>query len=211
MSCTSQQVITIFKNMAQTVNENEQYLNELDSTIGDAEHGLNLKRGFGIILEKIDSLEELDPAEIVKKVGTVLAGAGCGSGPIFYGLAIRAAGNSFLKNGMDSVTQLTLGLEAALQAIKEKGGAEVGYKTMVDALEPGVKAFRSQADQGVSIKEAFEAAVAAARQGMEATAAMVGKKGRGFHAGERGTGHQDPGATSAYLLLKSITDTLKSF
>ena len=211
MSCTSEQIITIFRRMAETVDQNEPYLNELDSIIGDAEHGLNLKRAFSIIMEKIDSFQSFEPAEIVKKVGTVLAGAGCGSGPIFYGLAIRAAGNSFLKNGFATTDQVALGLEAALGAIKEKGGADVGYKTMVDAIDPAVKAFRARADAGAAVGDAFDAAVAAAGQGMKSTIAMVGKKGRSFHAGERGTGHQDPGATSAYLLFKSIADTIKTF
>ena len=211
MSCTSQQMITIFKNLAETVNQNEQYLNELDSIIGDAEHGLNLKRAFSIIMEKLNTLEPLEPAEIVKKVGTVLAGAGCGSGPIFYGLAIRAVGNSFIKNGFATTDQIATGLEAGLAAIKEKGGADVGYKTMVDAIDPGVKAFRAAVDTGATVIECFEAAVTAAEQGMKSTIDLVGKKGRSFHAGERGTGHQDPGATSAYLLLRSILETLKKF
>jgi dihydroxyacetone kinase-like protein len=211
MSCTGGQMITLFKNMAQTVNQNEQYLNELDSTIGDAEHGINLKRAFGIIMEKIDAFQEYEAAEVVKRVGTVLAGAGCGSGPIFYGLAIRAAGNSFLKNGMETIDQLAQGLEAALLTIKEKGGAEVGAKTMVDALDPAVKAFRQvAAAQGTTVA-AFAAAVAAAEKGMKSTIDMVGKKGRSFHAGERGAGHQDPGATSCYLLLNSILQTVKTF
>ncbi len=211
MSCTSQQMITIFKNLAETVNQNEQYLNELDSIIGDAEHGLNLKRAFSIIMEKLDTFEPLEPAEIVKKVGTVLAGAGCGSGPIFYGLAIRAVGNSFIKNGFTTADQVATGLEAGLSAIKEKGGADVGYKTMVDAIDPAVKAFRATVGTGAAVSECFAAAVVAAEQGMKSTIDMVGKKGRSFHAGERGTGHQDPGATSAYLLLKSIRETLKNF
>ena len=97
-------------------------------------------------------------------------------------------------------------LEAALRAIKEKGGAEVGSKTMVDALEPAVTAFKKRAEVGGSVLEAFDDAVEAARSGMEATRDMIGKKGRGYHAGERGLGHQDPGATSAYLLLKCIRD-----
>jgi dihydroxyacetone kinase-like protein len=211
MSCTGEQMITLFKNMAATVNENEQYLNELDSIIGDAEHGLNLKRAFGIIMEKLDSFKDYDAAEVVKRVGTVLAGAGCGSGPIFYGLAIRAAGNSFLKNGMATIDQLAQGMEAALRAIKEKGGAEVGSKTMVDALDPAVRAFRQVANAAGTVDEAFAAAVTAAETGMKSTIEMVGKKGRSFHAGERGAGHQDPGATSCYLLLKSIARTVQTF
>lgn len=211
MALTRDQVVKIFRNMAATIEENEQYLNELDSTIGDAEHGLNLKRGFGIILEKLDGLGDLEPAQLVKRLGRTLAGAGCGSGPIFFGLAITAAGDSFAKNGWDTADQVALGLEAGLQAIKEKGGAEVGHKTMVDALDPATRAFRENASRGASVLEAFRAAVAAAEEGARSTADMVGRKGRGFHAGERGVGHQDPGATSAYLLLKSVYETLKTF
>lgn len=211
MACTREQILTIFRNMAATVNENEQYLNELDSTIGDAEHGLNLKRGFGLILEKLDSFSEYEPAEIVKRVGRTLAGAGCGSGPIFYGLAITAAGNALIKNGLDTPDQIAAGLEAGLAAIKEKGGADVGSKTMVDAIEPGVRAFRAKADAGAGAVECLAATVAAAEEGMKSTVNMVGLKGRGFHAGERGMGLQDPGATSAYLLFKSIYETIRSF
>jgi dihydroxyacetone kinase-like protein len=211
MSCTGGQIITLFKNMAAAVNENEQYLNELDSIIGDAEHGLNLKRAFGIITEKLDTFQAYDAAEVVKRGGTVLAGAGCGSGPIFYGLAIRAAGNSFFKNGMATVDQLAQGMEAALQAIKEKGGAEVGSKTMVDALDPAVRAVRKVSTANGTVIEALAAAVTAAETGMKSTIGLIGKKGRSFHAGERGAGHQDPGATSCYLLLKSIYETVKSF
>lgn len=211
MACTKEQILTIFRNMAATVAENEQYLNELDSTIGDAEHGLNLKRGFGLILEKLDSFAEYEPAEIVKRVGRTLAGAGCGSGPIFYGLAITAAGNTFMKNGMDTPDQIAAGLEAGLAAIKEKGGAEVGSKTMVDAIEPGIKAFRSKADAGTGVMDCLAAAVAAAEKGMKSTVNMVGLKGRGFHAGERGMGLQDPGATSAFLLFRTIHETVCSF
>lgn len=211
MALTREQVVTIFRNMAATIEENEQYLNELDSTIGDAEHGLNLKRGFSILLEKLDELGDLEPAQLIKRLGRTLAGAGCGSGPIFFGMAIVAIGDSFAKNGWDTADQVAMGLEAGLQAIKEKGGADVGYKTMVDALDPATRAFREKASQGASVLEAFAAAVAAAEEGARSTASMVGKKGRGFHAGERGVGHQDPGATSAYLLLKSVYETLKTF
>lgn len=201
----------IFRNMAFTVNENEQMLNELDSTIGDAEHGLNLKRGFGILMDKMGTYSELDPAKFVKRMGTTLAGAGCGSGPIFYGLAIRAIGDSFIKKGFEGPLKIAEALEAGLAAIKEKGGADVGYKTMVDALDPAVKTFRSMADEGSSTLEALELAVSSAEEGMKSTAGMLGKKGRGFHAGERGLGHQDPGATSCYLLLKSVMETISSF
>lgn len=211
MACTREQVLTIFRNLADTVNQNEQYLNELDSTIGDAEHGLNLKRGFGLIIERLDSFGEYEPAEMIKRVGRTLAGAGCGSGPIFYGLAITAIGNTFMKNGFEGADQVAAGLEAGLGAIKEKGGAEVGFKTMVDAIEPACHAFRARANAGGSVVECFSDAVAAAEEGMKSTANMLGRKGRGFHAGERGMGLQDPGATSAFLLLESVYETIKAF
>ncbi|MCR4425129.1 MAG: dihydroxyacetone kinase subunit DhaL [Firmicutes bacterium] len=205
---TTEEVIAVFRRMADTVAENEQYLNELDSTIGDAEHGLNLKRGFGAVLAKLDSLKDMDPAAAIKRVGTTLAGSGCGSGPTFFGLAIRAAGDSLQKTGMNTPADLAQAFEAAVSTIKEKGGAEVGHKTMVDALEPAVLAFRASVCRGESLESAMKASVSAAEAGMRSTTDMIGVKGRGFHAGERGIGHQDPGATSAYLLLKSIMDTV---
>lgn len=196
--------------MNNTVVTNEQMLNELDGTIGDGEHGLNLKRGFSILMEKMESFSSFEPAKFVKKMGTTLAGAGCGSGPIFYGLAIRAAGDSFSENGMDTPLQIASALEAALGAIKEKGHADVGGKTLVDALEPAVVAFKKKAKSGSDMKECFASSQRAAEEGMKATIAMVGRKGRAFHAGERGLGHQDPGATSCFLLLKTISDTVAS-
>jgi len=210
LGCSVEQVKAIFRAMHNAAVVNEQMLNELDSMIGDAEHGLNLKRGFTILMEKMDSFSSLDPAKFVKRMGTTLAGAGCGSGPIFYGLAIRAAGDVFIEKGMDTPDAVASALEAALAAVKEKGGAEPGGKTMVDALEPAVLAFREKAASGGGIRDGFEAACAAAEGGMKATADMVGKKGRGFHAGERGRGHQDPGATSCFHLLKAITGALEA-
>lgn len=208
MSFDSHGAISLIKNMAKVVAENEEYLNELDSGIGDAEHGLNLKRGFDAVMGRIESLEGKPPHEVIKEVGTTLASAGCGTGPTFYGLAMRSAARVLAKKGTDSPEAIAESLEAALRAIKEKGGAEVGSKTMVDALEPAVTAFKKRAEVGGSVLEAFDDAVEAARSGMEATRNMIGKKGRGYHAGERGLGHQDPGATSTYLLLKCIRDTV---
>ena len=208
--CTTDCLAGIFRNLAATVDANEQILNELDSTIGDAEHGLNLKRGFSILMEKMDGFMALEPAKFIKRMGTTLAGAGCGSGPIFYGLAIRAAGDSFEKTGVGDAVTVVAALEAGLAAIKEKGGARVGDKTMVDAFEPAVLAFRAEADRGSSVADAFARAAEAAEVGMKATTDMIGVKGRGFHAGERGLGHQDPGATSCRLLFLSIAETLRS-
>ncbi len=208
MSIERADVLKAFAAMIDAVDKNESLLNELDSTIGDAEHGMNLKRGFGIIADKLEGFSELEPAMIIKKAGTALAGAGCGSGPIFYGLGIRAAGDALIKNGGAGPVEVSEALSAALDVIKEKGGASVGQKTMVDAIEPAALAFKKAADAGLDMRSCFDAAVDAAKAGMEATAKMVGMKGRGFHAGERGLDHQDPGATSAYMLLKSIRDII---
>lgn len=207
---TQDQVNAVFTRMAETVAENERYLNELDTTIGDAEHGLNLLRGFEALSSKLLSLEGLEPAAIIRRAGMALAGAGCGSGPIFYGVAIRAAGDSLMKTGCRTPQDVAAALEAALCIIKEKGGAQVGQKTMVDAIEPATIAFRSSVDSGKDLAAALEDAVLAAKEGAESTRDMLGMKGRGYHAGERGLGHQDPGATSAYLLIKAIYDVVRA-
>lgn len=209
MDFTQEKVVSTFRHMAEIVNDNEQYLNELDTTIGDAEHGLNLKRGFEALISKTDDVENAEPAVIIKEAGTALAGAGCGSGPTFYGLAIRAAGVSLVHTGCNTPEDVAKAFAAALAIIKEKGGAQVGQKTMVDAIEPAVTAFEKAVDDGKDTEEAFRHAALAAKAGAESTKDMVGMKGRGYHAGERGLGHQDPGATSAYLLINAVYESLK--
>ena len=208
MQCNKEDIMVIFTNMARTVEEHESYLNELDSLIGDAEHGSNLKQALQKALGMLSELDSVAPAEIIKNFGKYLASSGCGSGPLLYGLAIKAFGQVLSERGSFDPYSLAEAMEAALCTVKEKGKAEVGDKTMVDALEPAVNAFLEAVRSGSTTVEAFRAALASAETGMLATRNLVGKKGRSAYLGERGVGNQDPGATSTYLLLKSVYQTL---
>lgn len=206
--CSKEEVFRILENMCHVIRSNEKYLNDLDSVIGDAEHGSNLKKAMEESLQKIKTLTCDSPFELIRIFGATMASSGCGSGPLLYGLAIRAFGRSLAEAGSFDPMNVARGLREALNTVKTRGGSEVGDKTMVDALEPAVQAFEEAVHQGKSLVEAFAKAVEAAEEGMLLTSTLVGKKGRGSYLGERGVGHQDPGATSMYLLLASVYQTL---
>jgi dihydroxyacetone kinase-like protein len=208
MRCTRKEIVAILSNMVQVVEENEQYLNQLDSVIGDAEHGSNLKRALRKALDLVTDLPCENPADILENFGRTLATSGCGSGPLLYGLAIKAFGSCLGEKGSFEPQNVVEAMEAMLHTVKEKGGANIGDKTMVDALEPAVNAFKEAVLSGHTLVEAFDFAVQAAEKGMLETRNFVGKKGRSAYLGERGVGYQDPGATSTYLMLRSVYQTL---
>lgn len=208
MNCGKANLMSILQGMVQTIAENEQHLNQLDSVIGDAEHGSNLKQAFEKALCKVETLNVEQPEELLTEFGKAVAGSGCGSGPLFIGLAIKAAGRYLLQSGLQNPSSIKEALRAALEAVKEKGGAQVGDKTLVDALEPAVQAFEKALQSGQSLAEAFAQAREAAREGMLSTKDLAGKRGRASYLGERGVGYQDPGATSIYLLLESLYQSL---
>ncbi|MBW7885837.1 MAG: dihydroxyacetone kinase subunit L [Caldilineaceae bacterium] len=188
--------------------ENKEYLTELDAAIGDADHGINMARGFNEVSHRMASLDSMDIGNIFKNVGmTLLSKVGGASGALYGTLFLRmgmaAAGKEEL-NSSELLAELTAGVEG----IRQRGSARPGEKTMVDALEPAVTALRAALDGGAAPCEALRAAEAAAKEGMEATIPMQATKGRASYLGPRSVGHQDPGATSAYLLIKAAADAL---
>ncbi|TZE83017.1 dihydroxyacetone kinase subunit DhaL [Calorimonas adulescens] len=210
MTINSAIVIDIIKSIAKTLAENKEYLTELDSAIGDADHGINMDRGFNTVLTKLPSLEGKDIGTILKTVGmTLVSTVGGASGPL-YGTAFMRAGQAVAgKNEIDEKDILTI-FEAALQGIKERGKAVAGEKTMIDALEPALKSYRDAVDNNIGLAEALNRAVDAAKEGMEYTKNIIATKGRASYLGERSIGHQDPGATSSYLLLQAAARVVNS-
>ncbi len=208
-TCSRDDLLRILEHMYSTISAQEAYLNQLDSIIGDAEHGSNLRKALEKALENVRASTLDSPSELIKIFGTTMAISGCGSGPLLCGLAIRALGYSIGESGSITPASIAQGLRAALDTVKAKGGSMVGDKTMVDALEPAVQTFEKAACEGKSLTEAFSLATQAAYEGMLSTVALVGKRGRSSYLGERGVGHQDPGATSVYLLLASVTEILQ--
>jgi dihydroxyacetone kinase-like protein len=191
---------------AAVIHENKEYLTELDSAIGDADHGINMDRGFQAVLPKLDALAGDDIGVAFRTVGsTLISTVGGASGPLY--------GTLFLQLGMATAGRTSIGLaewlaglQAAVVAMQRLGKAELGDKTMLDALIPARDALSRSLSDGTSPSAALDATVEAADEGMRATIPLVARKGRASYLGERSAGHQDPGATSVTLLLSAAAD-----
>lgn len=205
---TLELLVKMVERMAETVEEHKDYLSQLDAAIGDGDHGSSMARGFRAVLAKKDELSGKTIGEALQIVGmTLVSVIGGATGPIF--------GTWFLKAGTvvkdkESLTlhDLAAAFEASLAGIKAMGKAEVGDKTMVDALEPAVNALREAADNGADLHAGLTEAELAARTGADATANMVAKKGRGRYLGDKALGHQDAGANTTYLLIKAMREAI---
>lgn len=201
------EVLAWIREVASRVEEQRGYLTELDSAIGDADHGINMSRGFKAVLEKLDATPPGDIATALRTVAMTLIGkVGGASGPLYGTMFIemsKAVGEA------ESLDAFSFGevLRAGIDGIVTRGKAEEGDKTMIDALEPAYRAFEASVASGADLTEAIEAAVEGAREGMEATIPLVARKGRASYLGERSAGHQDPGATSSHLILAAAAQT----
>ncbi|NPV45172.1 MAG: dihydroxyacetone kinase subunit L [Firmicutes bacterium] len=206
MTVDSAKLIEIIEAMADKITENREYLTQLDSAIGDADHGINMSKGFRAVVEKISGMAEKDCGAILKTVGmTLVSNVGGASGPL-YGTAFMRAGQAVAGKTALDFNDLISVLEAALEGIKDRGKAEKGEKTIVDSLEPAVEALKMHREEGSRV--ALQEAVEAARRGMEYTKEILARKGRASYLGERSVGHQDPGATSSYIMLEALTARL---
>ena len=186
------------------------YLTQLDAAIGDADHGVNMTRGFAAVESKMDELDGgTPPGKLLVAAGqTLVSTVGGASGPL-WGTALRRAGKAMGEAEQVDAAMLAEALQAAVAGVVELGAAQPGDKTMVDALQPAVDAFRGQVDGGGDLAAALSAATAAAEQGMRATVPMLARKGRASYLGERSIGHQDPGATSAALIVAALERSLR--
>lgn len=200
----SKRILEIIRAMGLKMEEQKNYLTELDQPIGDSDHGINLARGFGAVEEKLPSLEGKDIGTILKTVGmTLVSTVGGASGPL-YGTAYMKAGMAMAgKNEMDIRDFLTM-MDAAVEGVMQRGKAAVGEATMLDAMVPSLDAMKAAAAEGKTPKEVLAAGVKAAWAGAEHTKDLVATKGRASYVGERGLGHQDPGATSYSYMLEVI-------
>jgi len=208
MVVTKNNILRWLENTAAVMSENKDYLTQLDSPIGDADHGINMNRGFRKVMEKLPTVEDKDIGNILKTTGmTLISSVGGASGPLY--------GTFFMRGGMavDSKEELTdedltAMLQSAVDGVVQRGRAQPGDKTMVDAWLPAMKALRESLDADHDLQVALEKAVDAAEQGMKDTIPLQAKKGRASYLGERSIGHQDPGATSSYLMLKALLDAI---
>jgi len=185
--------------------EQRDYLTQLDAAIGDADHGSNMTRGFAAVEVKLGELDgSTPPGKVLIAAGqTLVSTVGGASGPL-WGTALRRAGRALGDSETVEPLQLVAALEAAVAGVVELGAAQPGDKTMVDALQPAVDALRAAVEAGSPVGAAAAAAREAAEEGMRSTVPMLARKGRASYLGERSIGHQDPGATSAALIMAAL-------
>lgn len=205
MSVISQvQISDWLREIAVVMSKDKDYLSQLDAAIGDADHGVNMDRGFQKVLGKLDSFNGQDIGAIFKNTGmTLISSVGGASGPL-YGKFFMQMGMA-LKGKMElNLEDLKDGISKGLDGVKGIGKASIGDKTMVDVWTPVVESLNESAAQNETLEIAATKMVEAAETGLKSTINMIARKGRASYLGERSIGHQDPGATSSCSIVKVL-------
>lgn len=208
---TQEGVVAWLRAFAEAVAANREHLTELDAAIGDADHGSNMDRGMQAVVGKLDGPLPGDAGgdigALLKTVGmTLVSTVGGAAGPL-YGTLFLQMGSVAGQAAELSPAQWAATLEAGVRGVQARGKAELEDKTMLDALLPAAEALHAAAS-GLSLADALRRAAEAAQQGMKATIPLVARKGRASYLGERSAGHQDPGATSSWLLMEAAVEAL---
>jgi dihydroxyacetone kinase-like protein len=200
-------VVAWLGELSRRVSEDKDRLTELDAAIGDGDHGANLARGFGAVVDAVGDGQGKEPGAVLKQVGmTLVSKVGGASGPLYGTLFLRMAGRA--GEGPLDAAAFADALRAGVRGVEERGKAAPGDKTMLDALLPACDALEAAVSSGASLGEGLQAAAEAARTGRDATTPMVARKGRASYLGERSAGHLDPGATSSVLLVEAAATVL---
>lgn len=197
-------VIAILKNIIAAIDENAQFLTDLDAAIGDNDHGINMARGFKKVDADLPGLEGKDIGAILKKVGMDLVSTVGGSSGPLYGTAFMKAGAKAAGKNEISLEDFIVMMDEAIGGVQLRGKAVKGEKTMLDAMIPAQEAMKAAAAGGADAAAVLQAGVKAAEEGVEYTKTIIATKGRASYLGERSIGHQDPGATSFTVMLEVI-------
>jgi dihydroxyacetone kinase-like protein len=201
-----EQLLNWLRLIDESLIEQRGYLTELDSAIGDGDHGINLSRGGAATSSKVDADKPEYLDDLFRLVGmTLISTVGGASGPLYGTFFLRFGGVAGHRQQL-TPQQLASALEAGLAGVVERGKPQLGDKTMFDAMEPAVTAFR--ANLGAGVAAASRAAFEAAAAGRDATAELVARKGRASYLGERSVGHIDPGAASTVLMFEALAEAL---
>ena len=195
--------------IAEEMAANRDELCRLDGVIGDADHGIAMALGFGAARDAVVAMEPLsEPSAVLNMAAKAFLNAvGASSGPLYATALMRAGAAVKGKAEIDDADVVSM-LQAMAVGIRDRGKAEPGQKTMLDAWAPAAVAAREAQAAGTDLAGCLDAAVAAARGGAEATKAMVASKGRAERLGDRALGHMDPGAASAVLVIEAMRDSL---
>lgn len=202
----SEEVIAILDRIGDKIIEEKDYLTELDRPIGDNDHGINMAKGFTEVKKKLPSLKGQDLGSIFKAVGmTLVSTVGGSSGPL-YGTAFMKMGMSLTAKKEMSFPEFLTAFKAGVEGVGQRGRSTTEEKTMLDAMVPALKAMEAASERGQDAREALKEGAAAALAGAEHTKELIATKGRASYLGERGIGHQDPGATSFTYMLQTAAE-----
>lgn len=206
----NKKLVQIIDHISDKVMENKMLLNDLDTAIGDGDHGINMARGFSQVKEKLETLENEDISSILNNVAmTLISVVGGASGPLYGTAFMKMAALVKGKDEINSEDFLDM-LKASIEGIKMRGKAERGEKTMLDALIPACEAYETALNSDLSCTQAFIQICAGANDGVEYTKTIKATKGRASYLGDRSLGHADPGATSTALILEAILEVLSN-
>jgi phosphoenolpyruvate---glycerone phosphotransferase subunit DhaL len=207
------QAVAWVRSTAAVIEEHAAALTKLDSAIGDGDHGTNMNRGFKAAVQRLDGLEgDQDFGSVFKAIGMALIGkVGGASGPLygslFLGMGKELGGTGAAENQVED-ERLAAALRAGYDSVVARGKAQLEDKTMLDAWHPALEALDAALADGKELGPALDEAASAAEAGMKATIPMIARKGRASYLGERSRDHQDPGATSTHLILKTLADVV---
>jgi phosphoenolpyruvate---glycerone phosphotransferase subunit DhaL len=205
---TLDQLTSWLRRFQELVIKNQAELTQLDSAIGDADHGINMARGMTAVIDKLDAGQPVRANDLFKTAAmTLVMSVGGASGPLYGTFFLRFAGAAGPAIELDAEA-LHMALRAGLSGVVERGKAAPGDKTMIDALSPALEAMEAVIKKGGDLVAAVMAARDAAAVGRDATVAMVARKGRASYLGERSAGHMDPGAASMSLLFDALAAEL---
>ncbi|MCB0175165.1 MAG: dihydroxyacetone kinase subunit L [Anaerolineae bacterium] len=206
MAVSRDNLLAWIEALQQVYSENKEYLTKLDSAIGDADHGINMNRGFTAVKAELEKNPPDNISNALKTVAmTLIKTVGGASGPLYGTFFLRASTAVTGKETLEPADVVAL-FETGFSGIIQRGKAEVGDKTMVDAWTPAIAAMNEALTNGATIQEILNKGTGAAEEGMKNTIPLQARKGRASYLGERSIGHQDPGATSTYLMLKQAAE-----
>ncbi len=210
MAVTTQDAVRWLNDLQKVFAENKQYLTDLDAATGDGDFGISLERGFSAVQAELTAKPPADLRSAFQSVATVLIKTmGGSSGPLLGTFFLRAGATCADKSALGPA-DVVAAFQAGVEGLQQRGKAERGDKTMMDAWLPAVDAMRGALDAGGGLTDILNKGAAAAEEGMRATTAMQARKGRGSYLGERSVGHQDAGATAVSMLFKSAADVWRS-
>ncbi|MCW8348379.1 dihydroxyacetone kinase ADP-binding subunit DhaL [Vibrio sp. ZSDZ65] len=208
MQIEKQHIINWLELCAVSYEENQDFLTDLDRDIGDADHGLNMNRGFKKVKETLPKVEKQNISTILKNTGmTLLSSVGGASGPLYGTLFIRTAASVGSRESL-TFQELIDDLKSGVDGVISRGKAEQGDKTMCDVWLPVLNEMKTSLENGTSPDHLLDEMVEVAEKSATSTIEMQARKGRASYLGERSIGHQDPGATSSLLMIKALRQAI---